>query len=248
MLQIVDQRRIVEEERRRREELEHFAYFATHDLREPLRTLTSMSQLLQKRYGEQVTGNAKDYLDFIVEAATRMRALIDDLVSYADTNVLPAVRVSTNTEEALKDTLKNLGLMIAESKATVTHGPLPVIWATPARITQLFQNLIGNALKFRGENAPEIHVSAEKIGTDWVFCVRDNGIGFEAEYAEQIFVIFKRLNDRVRYPGTGVGLAICKRILAWLGGRIWAESQPGVGTAFYFSIPENSAAASDGSV
>lgn len=233
---------------RSNKELEQFAYVASHDLQEPLRMITSYTQLIAKRYHEKLDQDARDFMHFAVDGAMRMQKLIQGLLEYSRVGSRGKPLEPTDTGNALGGAMANLRIAIEESRAKVTHDALPTLMADPIQLTQLFQNLIGNALKFRGEAPPAIHVSAERRARpesgapnapaeEWVFHVRDNGIGIEPQYFERIFVIFQRLHTQDRYPGTGIGLAICRKIVERHGGRIWLESKPGEGTCFHFTLP-----------
>jgi PAS domain S-box-containing protein len=218
-------------------ELEQFAYVASHDLQEPLRMIASYTQLILRRYGDRFDGDAKEFMDFIVDGATRMKQLIEDLLAYSRVGTHGKEFRSTDCEAALQKALANLRVAIENSVATVTHDPLPTVNADEFQLVQLFQNLIGNAIKFKGAQTPRIHISVEERGDTWKFTVKDNGIGIDAEYFERIFMVFQRLHSRTDYPGTGIGLAICKKVVDRHGGRIWIESQAGLGSTFYFTLP-----------
>ncbi len=218
--------------------LEQFAYVASHDLQEPLRTMTAFAQLLVRKYRGKLDGEAESYLDFIVKGAVRMSSLIQDLLAYARLTTEEERPCSVALDEDIEAALTHLAQAIAESGAKVTHDPLPTLSVDRGQMIRLFQNLIGNAVKYRKPNEPpKVHVSAEQKGAEWVISVRDNGVGFDQKYAATIFQPFKRLHSAEEYPGSGVGLAICQRIVQSQGGRIWAESVPGEGTTFFFTLP-----------
>ena len=218
-------------------ELEQFAYVASHDLQEPLRAVNSYAQLLTRKYQGNLDTKADKYLGYIMEGATRMQQLINDLLEFSRVGTRAKALQPIDCETLLSKVLDNLKIAIAESRTRVTHDPLPTVMGDEIQLIQLLQNLIGNAIKFRGEESPQVHISTEQTQNEWVFAIRDNGIGMEAEYLDRIFTIFQRLHSKSEYPGTGIGLAVCKKIVERHGGRIWVESTPGVGSAFYFTIP-----------
>ena len=229
--------RRVEELARSNAELERFAYVASHDLKEPLRMVTSYTKLLASRYEGKLDQDANDFIAFAVDGASRMEQLIHDLLSYSRAGERNNMSKFVNCEEALNDALENLKTAMDECRATVTHDPLPTVNGDTTQLIQVFQNLIGNGVKFRSDRSPSIHVSARQQGEEWLFCVQDNGIGIEAQYLDRIFVLFQRLHGREEYPGTGIGLAICKKIVETHGGRIWVESEFGKGSTFCFTLP-----------
>jgi PAS domain S-box-containing protein len=222
---------------RSNEELERFAYAASHDLQEPLRMVTSFTGLLAKQYEGSLDEKAQQYIHYATDGAMRMRRLIQDLLAYSRAGARDAELVPIESEGVLADVCRNLAEALQESGATITHDPLPTVWADATQLGQVLQNLIGNALKFRGEAAPAIHIGAERDRDVWRFSVRDNGIGIEPRHAERIFVMFQRLHTRAEYPGTGIGLALCRRIIERHGGHIWAQSAPGEGATFHFTLP-----------
>jgi PAS domain S-box-containing protein len=221
--------------------LEQFAYVASHDLQEPLRTMSTYAQLLTQKYGGKLDADADQFLAFIVSASARMSALVLDLLVYARQTTEEERSSSIALDEDLEAALTHLDQAIQESGASVTHDPMPTLRVDRGQMVRLFQNLVGNGVKYRKPGRPaKVHISAEQNGAEWVISIRDNGIGFDPKYASTIFAPFKRLHTAEEYPGTGVGLAICRRIVQAQGGRIWAESQPGEGTTFYFTLPVES--------
>ncbi len=234
---ITGRKRTEEELRRSNAELEQFTYIASHDLQEPLRMISIFTQLLARRYKGKLDRSADEFIGYVVDGAIRMQQMLEDLLTYSriGTHAKPFEQV--NCEDVFNQAVANLGVDIEENKATVTHDPLPAIMADASQMVQLFQNLISNAIKFRREEAPRVHVSAERKKNEWVFSVRDNGIGISPDFMGRLFQIFQREHAVSEYPGTGVGLAICRRIVEHHGGRIWAESQLGRGSTFYFTIP-----------
>lgn len=230
---------------RANEELQHFAYVASHDLQEPLRSVSGYVQLLGRRYENQLDDQAHNYIRKSLAASQRMQQLIEDLLTYTRVSTQGRSFETVNTAKILDDTLANLNAAIRESGAAIRHSSLPDVRGDRVQIAQIFQNLIGNAIKFRGDVPVEIHVAAMRepgahtglASARWLFTVRDNGIGIAPEYQQRLFKIFQRLHTRQEYAGTGIGLAICKRIVERHGGRIWLESEPGKGTAFHFTLP-----------
>jgi light-regulated signal transduction histidine kinase (bacteriophytochrome) len=218
-------------------ELEQFAYVASHDLQEPLRMVASYTELLARRYGARLDPDGERFIAYAVDGARRMQQLVNDLLVYSRIEKAGHAFEPCPCDDVLEHVLANLRLALAESRAEVTHAPLPTVMGDRAQLGQLFQNIVGNALKFHSEAPPCVDVAATRNGPDWRFSVRDNGIGFEPEYAERIFRMFQRLHERGRYPGTGMGLAIAKRIVERHGGRIWADSTPGIGSTFFFTLP-----------
>ena len=240
VVDITERKRAENELRRSNEELERFAYVASHDLQEPLRMVGSYVQLLAKRYQGKLDADADDFIGFAAQGAMRMQRLIEDLLAFSRLGTRGATPVPTEAGTALDSALAGLKLATDEAGATITHDPLPTVLADPGQLEHLFANLVGNALKFRGPEPPRVHIGASQDGAPggrWLFSVRDNGIGIDPQYFERIFVIFQRLHERDAYPGTGIGLAICKKIVERHGGRVWVESAPGRGATFLFTLP-----------
>jgi len=228
--------RRAEELARSNAELEQFIYIASHDLQEPLRMISIFTQLLERRYKGRLDKDADEFIAYIVDGAKHMQQMIEDLLAYSRIGTRGKPFEPTDFEAVLEQAVSNLKSAIEENKAQVTHDPLPAVMADASQMVELFQHLISNAIKFRKEEPPRIHVSAKREGYEWVFSVQDNGIGMSPEFMKRLFKIFQR-EHAAKYPGTGVGLAICRRIVERHGGRIWAESVQGAGTTFYFTIP-----------
>jgi light-regulated signal transduction histidine kinase (bacteriophytochrome) len=220
-------------------ELEQFAYVASHDLQEPLRMVASYTQLLARRYKGRLDQDADEFIDFAVDGARRMQDLINDLLTYSRSGTRALEVESVDTGAIVDQVIGDLSAAIEESGGRVLHEALPVLRGDPTQLRQLFQNLIANAIKFQRERAPEVTISAVGDSKTVTFTVRDNGIGIEPQYLDRIFVLFQRLHTRADYPGTGIGLAICKKIVERHGGKIWLESEPGRGTTVFFSLPGN---------
>lgn len=219
------------------DELQQFAYVASHDLQEPLRMVASFLQLLWQRYAEDLDDNAREFIDYAVDGANRMQAMINDLLLFSRVGSRDQDFVDVDMQEIFDTVLGNLRVLIRESGAQVSSGRLPAIKADPSLMSLLLQNLVSNGIKFQDGEAPRVRVEAELRDGEWLFSVADNGIGMDPEYSDRIFVIFQRLHGRTEYPGTGIGLAVCKRIVDRHHGRIWVESSPGHGSTFYYSIP-----------
>ncbi|MDO8209900.1 ATP-binding protein [Conexibacter sp. CPCC 206217] len=219
-------------------ELEQFAYVASHDLQEPLRKVASFCQLLEKRYRGQLDERADQYIDFAVDGAKRMQQLINDLLAFSRVGRFGAEQSVVETDAVLQQALTALGASIEESGARIAvHGDLPRVRGEASLLAGVFQNLIGNALKFHGEGPPQIDVAVERVGDEWQFTVTDDGIGIEPDYAERIFMIFQRLHAKDVYAGTGIGLAMCRKIVEYHGGRIWLDTESRQGTTFRFTLP-----------
>jgi PAS domain S-box-containing protein len=235
---IDDQKQVEDQLRRANQDLEQFAFSASHDLQEPLRSIKIYSELLMKRHAHKLDGEALKFMGFLRSGATRMEALVRDLLAYTHATRFDEVPQVTDANEAVKTALANLSRAIAETGAQITTGPLPSLPVNGTHLQQLFQNLIGNAIKYRSpERLPAVHVEAERQSENWVFSVADNGIGIDPEYKENIFGLFKRLHSNDEYSGTGIGLAICQRIVDRYHGRIWVEAELGRGSTFRFTLP-----------
>jgi PAS domain S-box-containing protein len=236
---ISDRKAAEEAVRRSHEELQHFAYVVSHDLQEPLRMVASYVQLLARRYAGRLDADADDFIRYAVDGATRMQALINDLLAYSRVGAPLKAPAPCSMETVLRAAIDNLAVALADSGGRVTHDPLPIVVGDEVRLTTVLQNLIGNALKFRGEAPPAIHVSCRREERGWTLAVHDNGIGIDPRHFGRLFRMFQRLHTREEFPGTGAGLAICKRIVERHGGRIWVESEPGRGASFFVWIPEH---------
>jgi light-regulated signal transduction histidine kinase (bacteriophytochrome) len=226
-----------EELARSNRDLEQFAYAVSHDLQEPLRMVSGFLSLLEQRCGDDLDDKGREFIGYAVDGAERMQAMIQGLLDLSRVTTRGRELAPVDCEIVLAQTLRDLQLAIEDSGATVTHDPLPKVWADGVQLGQVLQNLVGNALKFRSEAPPRVHISAERQDDRWQFCVRDNGLGVDPARAERIFGVFERLHTRDQYPGLGLGLAISKRIIERHGGRIWVEPQAGSGSAFCFTIP-----------
>lgn len=235
---ITDQRKTEEELRRANQDLQQFAYSASHDLQEPLRMIATYSELLKQRYGNKMGPQADEYIGYTVQGAMRLETLLRDLRTYTQVSTAdlgPADEIKAG--EALAKALANLETAITESAAEISSATLPSVRMREFQLEQVFQNLIGNAIRYRTGDKPRVRVAAEQQGEQWLFSVQDNGIGIAPEFKEQVFGIFKRLHSAAEYPGTGMGLAICQRIIERGGGRIWVESELGRGSTFFFTVP-----------
>jgi light-regulated signal transduction histidine kinase (bacteriophytochrome) len=237
-----DSRRALKERavalQRSNEELAQFAYVASHDLSEPLRTIANFTQLLQRRYKGKLDDDADTYISFVVDGATRMQLLIDDLLSYSRSGHQDLQLGPVDCTKLVEELLQALSPLIAESGAQIQVGPLPTVLGDKAKLAQVFQNLLANAIKFHGPQPPRVQVTAAKDAGAWQLSIADAGIGIEPRHAERVFKMFQRLHLRHEYPGTGIGLAVCKRIVERHGGRIWFEPGAPCGTVFHFTIPD----------
>ncbi len=228
--------RVNEELRRSSAEVEQFAHVASHDLQEPLRMVTNYLQLIERRYNDLLDDDGREFIRYAVDGAIRMKALIADLLDFSRAGTGAAHFVRVATLDIVQDALANLKAAIDESHAQISLDLLPAVVVDPVLFTQVFQNLIANAIKFQRNSSPKIHISASREGKEWIFSIRDNGIGIEARHLDRIFRIFERLHSSQEYSGSGIGLAITRKIVERHGGRIWVESQPGIGSTFFFSI------------
>jgi signal transduction histidine kinase len=248
--EITERKKAQEELVRSNKDLEQFAYVASHDLQEPLRAVSGFVELLRRNLEKSLDAKTSEYMNFSIEGAKRMQSLINGLLEYSRIGTQGKKPQKMNSKEALDEAMVRLHASINESGAKITADNLPVVYFDDLQLTRLFQNLIGNAIKFRSGQTPQIHVSAVRQDADpkmgglrhWRFAVRDNGIGIEPQYAERIFMIFQRLHTRKTYPGTGIGLSICKKIVERHGGKIWVESTQGGGSTFYFTVPDTEGA------
>ena len=222
---------------RSNEDLAHFAYVASHDLQEPLRIISGYLDLLKRRYGGKLDKDADEVIEYAVDAAKRMQVMIQALLGYSRVDTHGGALGRTESAAAVREALANLRVAIEESGAEVSVGDLPAVNADPVQLVQLFQNLISNGIKFSDGKLPRVWVGAERGNGEWRFWVQDNGVGFDAADADKLFVIFKRLHSRQEYPGTGIGLAVCKKIVERHGGRIWVEAEAGEGATFWFTLP-----------
>ncbi|HVZ81017.1 MAG TPA: ATP-binding protein [bacterium] len=220
-------------------ELQQFVLVASHDLREPLRMIVGFVQLLEKRFPEKLDETSREYIHFAVDGAHRIQQLIEDLLAYTRIGGTQLTPKGTDLGEALGEALLNLKLSLEETGAEVRVDPLPFVMADRSLMVLIFQNLIGNAVKFRGTEKPRVRVYSWEEGGKWVIAVRDNGIGIDPRYSEKIFEVFQRLHSRDEYPGTGIGLALCRKVIEQHGGRIWVGSSPGKGSVFYFTLPKD---------
>ena len=230
-------KRTVAELKRSNTDLQQFAYVASHDLQEPLRMVASYTQLLEKRYKDKLDTDAKEFIHFAVDGALRMQKLINDLLSYSLVSTRQKPVKPTDCNSVLGQVIANLSLTLEQNNDIITNDDLPTVMADESQMQELFKNLVGNAIKFRSEHAPRVHISAKQNGNKWLFSVQDNGLGIDPQYKDKIFLIFQRLHSKEEYPGTGIGLAICKRIVEHHGGKIWFDSDVGKGSTFYFTLP-----------
>jgi two-component system, sensor histidine kinase and response regulator len=222
---------------RSNDDLQQFAYAVSHDLQEPLRAIGVYTQLLTQRYQDDVDEEVQEFARYITEGVERMQALIADLLQYSRIEKQDTALTLVDCTQLLDRALRELHLSIEDTHAEISYDTLPTVWADGRRLTQVFRNLLSNALKFHGVQPPRVHVSAQREDDEWLFTVQDNGIGIDPQFHERIFLIFQRLHARHEYPGTGIGLALCKKIVEQHGGRLWVESRPGKGATFKFTLP-----------
>lgn len=230
-------KRTVADLKRSNTDLQQFAYVASHDLQEPLRMVANYTQLLEKRYKDKLDTDAKEFIHFAVDGAFRMQRLINDLLSYSLVSTRQKPVKSTDCNAVLGKVVANLSVTIEQNNVIITNDDLPTVMADASQMQGVFNNLVGNAIKFRSEHAPRVHISAKQDRNKWLFSVQDNGLGIDPQYKDKIFLIFQRLHSKEEYPGTGIGLAICKRIVEHHGGKIWFDSDVGKGSTFYFTLP-----------
>ena len=241
-LALADMRRTTAELARSNKDLEQFAYVASHDLQEPLRIVASYVQLIQRRYRDKLDAEADEFIHFAVDGAQRMQRLIEDLLAYSRVGTQGKEFTAVDFNGVADEVVERLRASIEQYGAAVTRDQLPTVGGDRGQLVRLLQNLVGNGIKFHGAQAPRVHISAEKSHRQWIFSVCDNGIGIDAKFQERVFAVFQRLHTRDEYPGTGIGLAVCKRIVQRHGGEIRFESQPGKGTTFFFTIPDRGVA------
>jgi signal transduction histidine kinase len=227
---------------RSNEELQQFAYALSHDLQTPLRNIGTLTALLVRRNSEILDKDSKEYAQLIVTGVQRMESMIKGLLDYTTATVDIQDRAVSNSNTVLEQVLHNLRYLIDTESAVITFDELPIVQANDDRLAQVFSNLITNAIKYRGDRKPKVHVTATDNGTEWIFKVKDNGIGIDMQHADEIFVLFKRLHSSEQYDGSGIGLAVCKTVIERFGGQIWVESEPGKGSTFFFTIPKVTAA------
>ena len=230
-------RQYMQELKRSNQDLEDFASIASHDLQEPLRGIAGFMHLLSRHYADQLDHQGRDYIERSILAAERLQGMIHDLLEYARITTRGVAFTACDGEDILANALENLSVSLHQSGAALTHDPLPQLTGDRSQLIRLFQNLIGNAIKFVGTQTPRIHISCSHVGTKWILQFQDNGIGIDAEYQSRIFTIFERLHTKEQYPGTGLGLAACKKIVQRHNGRIWLESTMGAGTTFFVELP-----------
>ncbi len=235
--EVHERRRAEEELLRSNTQLEQFAYVVSHDLQEPLRAVKSYVELIQRRYEEKLNSAGREFITYAIDGAQRMQSLINGLLEFSRIRTRGQPFAPTDCNMVVASALANLRVAIEESGAAIDHEPLPTVHADELQLTRLFQNLVGNAVKFRGSQTPRVQIHAEKAGEMWRFAFRDNGIGIDPQHADAIFLISRRLHSREEYPGDGIGLAVCKQIVERHGGKIWVESEPDNGSVFYFTMP-----------